>query len=184
MSGAGSSQTNHHTTSNPLSTFEFTKRKRWADILITGLTDVLILILSPEGKVLYCGTAVTELLGWNETDVLDLHLHDFVVGEIKSEYQLASDPLKHNAGEDQSAFQRGFEDSIRTNSEFVSYIRLRSNPSLKPGSVVPNDVLFELKGYPHSVAEQGPDCKCFFAIAKPYPSRNIAMWAEIKYQQL
>jgi len=91
--------------------------------------------------------------------------------------------LKHNAGEDQSAFQRGFEDSIRTNSEFVSYIRLKSNPLLKPGSVVPNDVLFELKGYPHSVTEQGPDCKCFFAIAKPYPSRNIAMWVEINYQQ-
>lgn len=85
--------------------------------------------------------------------------------------------LKHNVGEDQTAFQRGFEDSIRTNSELVSYVRLKSNTSINPGSVAPNDVLFELKGYPHSVTEQGPDCKCFFAIAKPYPSRNIAMWA-------
>lgn len=60
--------------------------------MVTGLTDVLILILSPEGKVLYCGTAVTELLGWNETEVLDLYLNDFVVGEVKPGYRLASDP--------------------------------------------------------------------------------------------
>lgn len=80
MSGAGSSQTNQNPASKTLSTFEFTKRKRWADILITGLTDVIIFVLSPEGKVLYCGTAVTELLGWNETDILDLRLDDFIIG--------------------------------------------------------------------------------------------------------
>lgn len=68
------------TAPNPLSTFEFTKRKRWADILVTGLTDVIIFILSPEGKVLYCGTAVNELLGWSETDFLDLRLDDFIAG--------------------------------------------------------------------------------------------------------
>lgn len=83
MSGAESSQTHQNpTTSKPLSTFEFTKRKRWADILITGLTDVIIFVLSPEGKVLYCGNAVTELLGWSDTDILDLHLSDFIIGAL------------------------------------------------------------------------------------------------------
>lgn len=79
---SATSQTN--TISNPLSTFEFTKRKRWADILVTGLTDVIIFVLSPEGKVLYCGTAVNELLGWNETDILDLRLDDFIIGTLAS----------------------------------------------------------------------------------------------------
>jgi PAS domain-containing protein len=79
---SAASQTN--TISNPLSTFEFTKRKRWADILVTGLTDVIIFVLSPEGKVLYCGTAVNELLGWNETDILDLRLDDFIIGALTS----------------------------------------------------------------------------------------------------
>ncbi|KXN86940.1 hypothetical protein AN958_09535 [Leucoagaricus sp. SymC.cos] len=157
MSGTGSSQTNQNATSKPPSTFEFTKRKRWADILITGLTDVIILVLSPTGKVLYCGTAVTELLGWNGTDILDLHLSDFIIGE------------------DQAVFQRGFEESIRTDTELISYVRLRGNPAIKPGLSSVNDVLFEIKGYPHFVTEQGPDCKCVFAMAKPYPTRNIAM---------
>jgi hypothetical protein len=130
--------------------------------------------------VLYCGTAVTELLGWNETDILDLHLNDFIIGVI-----FVSNPtflhgfLKTDAAEDQSVFQRAFEDSIRTNTELVSYVRLRSNPAMKLDHSRENDILFEIKGYPHFVAEQGPDCKCFFAMAKPYPSRNIAMCVQV-----
>ncbi|KAF9454604.1 GATA-domain-containing protein [Macrolepiota fuliginosa MF-IS2] len=154
---SGASQTNQNPTSKSSPAFEFTKRKRWADILITGLTDVIIFILSPEGKVLYCGSAVTELLGWNEADILDLHLNDFIVGE------------------DQTMFRRAFEDSIRTDTELLSYVRLRCSQATKPSHTSANDILFEINGYPHFVMGQGPDCKCFFAMAKPYPSRNIAM---------
>lgn len=79
MSGTG-------TQTKSQSTFEFTKRKRWADILIAGLTDVIVLVLSPGGKTLYHGAAVTELLGWGETDILDLQLNDFIIGEHISFY--------------------------------------------------------------------------------------------------
>lgn len=83
MSGAGT-----QTKSQP--TFEFTKRKRWADILIAGLTGVIMLVLSPGGKTLFCGTAVTELLGWGETDILDLHLNDFIIGRYYLLYDCTS----------------------------------------------------------------------------------------------
>ena len=53
----------------------FTKRKRWADLLITELSDTIILILAPMCKVLYCGQAIQELLGWNEIDLID---YDFL----------------------------------------------------------------------------------------------------------
>lgn len=59
-------------------TFEFTKRKRWADLLTTELADVIILILSVSCEILYCGTAVTELLGWREADLIDLDLCDLI----------------------------------------------------------------------------------------------------------
>lgn len=59
----------------PPLTFEFTKRKRWGDLLITELADCIILILSPACKVLYCGTAITEILGWKDVDLID---HDFL----------------------------------------------------------------------------------------------------------
>lgn len=72
-------------------------------------------------------------------------------------------------------FHRGFEESIRTNTELLSYVRLKCNPAVKSSHSSTNDMLFEIKGYPHFVTEQGPECKCFFAMAKPYPGRNIAM---------
>ena len=57
------------------STYEFTKRKRWPDLLITGLVDSVLFILSPSCIVLYVGAAVTELLGWRDVDLVDL---DFI----------------------------------------------------------------------------------------------------------
>jgi hypothetical protein len=57
------------------STYEFTKRKRWPDLLINGLVDSVLFILSPSCTVLYVATAVNELLGWRDVDLVDL---DFI----------------------------------------------------------------------------------------------------------
>ena len=64
----------------PSSTFEFTKRKRWADLLITELTEAIILILSTRCQILYCGAAVKELLGWRDEDLIDTEFLDLVNG--------------------------------------------------------------------------------------------------------
>ena len=66
--------------SSPLSTFEFTKRKRWADLLITELTEAIILILSTQCQILYCSAAVKELLGWRDEDLIDTEFLDLVNG--------------------------------------------------------------------------------------------------------
>lgn len=63
-----------------LPTFEFTKRKRWADLLITELTEAIILILSPQCQILYCSAAVKELLGWRDEDLIDTEFLDLVNG--------------------------------------------------------------------------------------------------------
>ena len=44
-----------------LSASEFTKRKRWANLLITELREAIILIISPQCQILYCGATVREL---------------------------------------------------------------------------------------------------------------------------
>lgn len=64
----------------PPSTFEFTKRKRWADLLITELTEAIILILSTQCQILYCSAAVKELLGWRDEDLIDTEFLDLVNG--------------------------------------------------------------------------------------------------------
>jgi PAS domain-containing protein len=63
-----------------LPTFEFTKRKRWADLLITELTEAIILILSTQCQILYCNVAVKELLGWRDEDLIDTEFLDLVNG--------------------------------------------------------------------------------------------------------
>ena len=67
---------------SPLSlpAFEFTKRKRWADLLITELTEAIILILSTQCQILYCSSAVKELLGWRDEDLIDTEFLDLVNG--------------------------------------------------------------------------------------------------------
>lgn len=62
-------------------TFEFTKRKRFADLLITELAEAIVLVLSTDCKVLFCGTAVTELLGWRDEDLVDGNLVELINGK-------------------------------------------------------------------------------------------------------
>ncbi|KAL4265230.1 Plant GATA Transcription Factor [Pleurotus pulmonarius] len=119
------------------STFEFTKRKRWADLLINELADAIILVLSSSCTILFSGAAVTEILGWRDVDLVDKDFMDLV------------------AYNDQTNFQNSFHESLRT-------------------TTTPQEILFEIQGYPHYVGDE-QTCRCFFATAKPYPSRNAAM---------
>lgn len=64
-----------------------------------------------------------------------------------------------------------------------SYVRMHAKPevpsqasstSASEAGPRATEVLFEIVGYPHFL--DGEDtCKCFFATAKTYPSRNTAM---------
>ena len=64
--------------SPPSPTFEFMKRKRWADLLITELTEAIIPILSARCQILYCSAAVKELLGWRDADLIDVEFLNLV----------------------------------------------------------------------------------------------------------
>ena len=170
--------------SSSLPTFEFTKRKRWADLLITELTEAIILILSTQCQILYCSAAVKELLGWRDEDLIDTQLLDLVNGAwMCSAWSL---PLCHSWNaplvDDHENFKKRFEQSIRDNSDMQSYVRMQARheapslPSTSTSEAAPRatEVLFEINGYPHFI--EGDDtCNCFFATAKTYPSRNTAM---------
>lgn len=60
--------------------FDFTKRKKWADLLVTELTEVVMLVLSESGVVLYCGPAVEDLLGWQDEELVDMNFCDIMNG--------------------------------------------------------------------------------------------------------
>lgn len=177
--------------------FEFTKRKRWADLLIAELTEAIILVLSQDGTVSYCGNAVYDLLGWRDEEVVDKKFTEIMNGEFRlldSLYRrlvgltfcnYSLDRLCSVLEEDHAMFQSMFSDSIQQKSEMESYARLQCKTTqlfpiiATPGNVrqfvapPPKEILFEIKGYPHFLPETD-EFKCFFAVAKPYPSGKTA----------
>jgi PAS domain-containing protein len=62
--------------------FEFTKRRQWADLLVTELSGAINFVLSPHGKVWYCAPAIHELLGWREEELVDKDITDFFNGKV------------------------------------------------------------------------------------------------------
>jgi len=140
--------------------WEFTRRKRWADLLITELSEAIVLVLSPRRKVLFCNPAVREILGWQDEDLID---RDF----------------KHLVNvNDRLSFCETYARSIERREDLHFFARLLCKPdSFTAMTVTPpptKEVLLEIIGYPHFVLEES-SCRCFFAVAKPYPSRNTAM---------
>jgi len=57
-----------------------TRRKHWADLLITELSEAVVLVLSPRRKVLFCNPAVREILGWQDEDLIDRDFKNLVNG--------------------------------------------------------------------------------------------------------
>lgn len=87
--------------------------------------------------------------------------------------------------DDQAAFTTQFYNCMQNPTELAIYVRLRSYlPDAVPGSKEQWPV-YEIKGHPHF---SGPpstlsacgsnlmlDCRCFFIMARPYPTRGTAM---------
>ncbi len=65
---------------HPIPPWEFTRRKRWADLIVTELSEAIVLVLSPGRKVLYCNPSVREMLGWLDDDLVDMDFTELVNG--------------------------------------------------------------------------------------------------------
>lgn len=143
------------TNQNQQKTFDFTKRKRWADLLVTELTDGMNLILSTSCIVLYCGPAVTELIGWHDTELLDRDLLDLITPD------------------DRATFRECFLKSLEDGSDLFAYVRFqrRVNPASCVSQPSSEYILFEMTGRPYVPDTEG---MIFVATAKLFPSRNAA----------
>jgi len=79
--------------------------------------------------------------------------------------------VSSTSDEDKHAFRGSFDHSLRSRAEMLSYVRFKCQTEYAAPA---KEVLFEVKGYPHYIDDE-PRARCFFAVAKPYPSRNTAM---------
>ncbi|KAJ7217166.1 hypothetical protein GGX14DRAFT_602299 [Mycena pura] len=144
--------------SNSVPNFEFGKRKRWADLVITEQLDVLLLVLSPQGKILYCGNGLKNLLGWKDADLVDSDITDLL-----------------NA-EDKDTFMQAFEGSLRSGNPLPpSFVRMKcAESSLSDPQA--GELVLEINGRTQLVeAEDSADLpmQVFFAVAKPHPNKAL-----------
>lgn len=52
--------------------------------MFSEISETILLIVSPACKVLYCGSAIVELLGWKEDQLVDADLGLFIEGGLFS----------------------------------------------------------------------------------------------------
>jgi PAS domain-containing protein len=161
--------------------WEFTRRKRWADLLMTELSEAIVLVLSLRRTVLFCNPAVREILGWQDEDLIDSDFKDLVNGLYPTRdpigppaYISVSTPVNDRLG-----LCDTYAHSIERHEELHFYARFfckSDSFTHLPISPTPpaKEVLLEIIGYPHFIMGEST-CRCFFVVAKPYPSRNAAM---------
>ncbi|KAG8696639.1 blue light receptor [Ceratobasidium sp. 394] len=110
------SHTPHTVSTKPPPVFEFTKRKKWADILISELSGSLLLVLNPSAHILWASPAIAEQLGWRDEELLERPIRDIL----------------HD--DDAPPFADHLKRAVETHSELFSYARLRSKFASPRGS--------------------------------------------------
>ncbi|KAL7341928.1 hypothetical protein BJY59DRAFT_647841 [Rhodotorula toruloides] len=174
-SGAGGSSTRHpaapyqrpegasHTVKASSTTSLFTTRKNWSEHILQELQDFMQ-VLSPAGNFIFASASVKDLAGWTADELFGQSIFDYI----------------HQ--DDAHAFKRDFEQSCRTGDTLTLYYRFKTKDD--------RHVLFEVTGHPYyegGKPQQSPNqpAKCFFAMARPYPSKNQSLldgFLELKFE--
>ncbi|QRW02119.1 GATA type zinc finger [Ceratobasidium sp. AG-Ba] len=185
------SHSTHSVSSKPPPVFEFTKRKKWADI-ISELSGSLLLVLNPSAHILWASPAIVEQLGWRDDELLERPIRDIL----------------HD--DDAAPFADHLKRAVDDHSELFSYARLRSKFASRaavhtlhlpftrlPPRLIPGPLLGSAQSSSATTGDAGPstsassssamnldstpnpnaeaEVSCFIVMARPYPSRNTAM---------
>lgn len=107
-------------------------------------------VLAPNGNLMFSTPSLRELTGWTPDEVLGKPIADFIHAD------------------DIEGFTRDFQNSLRDGHDLTLYYRFRMKDD--------RYIIFEITGHPYYAEENGQQkCKCFFAMGRPYPSKNTAM---------
>ncbi|GAA5990935.1 hypothetical protein JCM5350_008284 [Sporobolomyces pararoseus] len=140
----------------------FSTRKNWSEHIIQEMQDFMH-VLSPKGEFVYATPCIQQLAQWTPEELFGRSIFDFIHPD------------------DADAVRRDFTEASKSKEALSLYYRFRTREG--------GYVLFEITGhwyYGTSSSEGGNDSvKCFFAIARPYPSKNAAMldsFLELKFE--
>lgn len=193
---------------NNATTFEFTRRKKWTDILLSELPDTVLFVLDFTRVIQYANPGASEALGWDVEEMVDMDVLKFINSEFR--FAPSRQGLRHlkiitrklilganmivgsvksvHLDDDKEAFCRRFQDSLTRRQELFCYSRLKSkatfsgtNNTDRSPTPIHKELLFEIKGHALYLPEH-VECHYFFFMAKPYPSRNMAAYVVHLYK--
>ncbi|KUL84665.1 hypothetical protein ZTR_06730 [Talaromyces verruculosus] len=135
---------------------DFTRRRNWTQRILAEMQDILI-VLSSDGKVLYCSPAIQPITKYEPKDLDGKFLSEFV----------------HD--DDRTSFIREFNESIATGYRLRYHFRFR-----KPGG---DFAIVEASGHAHmsnekitlGTGKEGNPCDGFFLVCRPYPTASNAL---------
>lgn len=135
---------------------DFTRRRNWTQRILAEMKDMLV-VLSPDGKVLYTSPATASITNYEPKQLS---------GRFLSEYM-------HD--DDRSSFIRDFNESIATGHRLKYHFRFR-----RPNSEY---IILEASGHAHMADEkttlgtgqEGNACHGFFLVCRPYPTETTAL---------
>jgi len=121
----------------------------WSQKIIEELKDFLH-VISPTGKLMYCSPSSTELVGYSPEELVNHSITEFIhVDDI-------------------DMFVRDFQIAIQNRTSFTIYYRFRKKDE--------KYITLEVKGHPYfGENDITGQCKCFFSMGRPYPSKTTAM---------
>lgn len=174
------------TTKGSSTTSEFTKRKNWSQRIVEEMQDVLH-VLSPTGVFLFASPSSLDTTGFTPEELVGRGITDFIERD------------------DIDNFIRDFTASIQLDAPLTTYIRFRrkdeaavlfeitgqpyystsapipasasSSRTVKAAAAAVNNATPSASASGSAPDGKGGEkiCKCFFAMARLYPSKNNAM---------
>lgn len=135
---------------------DFTRRRNWTQRILAEMKDMLV-VLSPDGKVLYTSPASASIIDYEPKQLGGRFLSEFM----------------HD--DDRSSFIREFNECIATGHRLRYQFRFR-----RPDSEY---VILEATGHAHMADEKttlgtgqkGNACHGFFLVCRPYPTETTAL---------
>ncbi|GAA5878067.1 hypothetical protein JCM1840_001732 [Sporobolomyces johnsonii] len=128
----------------------FNTRKNWSQHILESIEDFMQ-VLTPDGTFVFASPSVDGLCGYDPEELRGQSLFSFL-------HPSDIDPFKRE-------FFAALRSSSSSPQSLTCHYRFRTKDD--------RHVLFEVTGHPY-FTEGDAQPKCFFAMARPYPSRAIA----------